>query len=47
MATQKQIQANRENAFLSTGAITEQGKAIISQNAVKHGIFIKDVVIRK
>ncbi|MFH1067897.1 MAG: hypothetical protein V1746_08360 [bacterium] len=45
MATTKQIQANKQNALLSTGAITEEGKAIVSRNAVKHGIFVKDLLI--
>ena len=38
MATQKQIQANRSNAQLSTGPRTEQGKAISRMNALKTGI---------
>jgi hypothetical protein len=38
MATQKQIQANRANAQLSTGPRTEQGKAISRMNALKSGI---------
>ncbi len=45
MTTQKQIEANRQNALMSTGAVTEEGKAIISQNAIKHGIFTKDLII--
>jgi hypothetical protein len=38
MATQKQIQANRSNAQLSTGPRTEPGKAISRRNALKTGI---------
>ena len=38
MATQKQIQANRSNAQLSTGPRTDQGKAISRRNALKTGI---------
>jgi hypothetical protein len=45
MATQKQITANQQNALFSTGAITVEGKAIIANNAVKHGIFTKDLII--
>ncbi len=45
MATEKQIKANKENAQLSTGAITEEGKAIVACNAIKHGIFAKTLVI--
>jgi len=39
MTTQKQIKANRQNAQKSTGPKTDEGKAAVSQNAVKHGIF--------
>ena len=45
MTTQAQIEANKQNAQLSAGAITTQGKEIVSKNAIKHGIFAKDVVI--
>ena len=37
MTTENKIEANRKNALLSTGAVTEEGKAIISKNALKHG----------
>ena len=37
MATDKQIAANRANAQKSAGPKTDQGKAVASQNAVKHG----------
>lgn len=47
MTTQKQIEANQQNALLSTGAVTEAGKAIVAQNAVKHGVFTKDLIIGK
>ncbi|MCP4481334.1 MAG: hypothetical protein GY817_00700 [bacterium] len=45
MITQKQIEANKNNALLSSGAVTEEGKIIVSKNAVKHGIFAKDLII--
>lgn len=38
MATDKQIEANRENAKLSTGASSPAGKEAVSQNATKHGL---------
>lgn len=41
----KQIKANKQNALASTGPVTAEGKAIISQNAVKHGIFARDLII--
>ena len=46
MATQKQIEANRKNAQRSTGPQTPQGKAIVSQNAAKHGLLATQAVIR-
>jgi len=39
MASQAQIDANRENAFRSTGPKTEAGKAKSSRNAARHGIL--------
>jgi len=45
MTTQKQIEANSQNALLSTGPVTLSGKAIISTNAIKHGIFTKDLIL--
>jgi len=38
MATEAQILANRRNAQKSTGPQTHEGKAIVSQNAIKHGL---------
>jgi hypothetical protein len=35
MTTKKQIKANKQNAQLSTGPLTDQGKAIVAQNALK------------
>ncbi|HSW02037.1 MAG TPA: hypothetical protein VLI39_17855 [Sedimentisphaerales bacterium] len=45
MASVAQIQANRSNAKKSTGPRTAQGKAVASQNAVKHGLLAEQVVI--
>jgi len=45
MATQAQVKANRQNAQKSTGPKTAEGKAAVSQNAVKHGLFaVQDVL---
>jgi hypothetical protein len=44
MATDKQIKANRQNAQKSTGPKTAEGKAAVSQNAIKHGLFTDSVV---
>ena len=38
MTTQAQIEANRLNAQKSTGPKTDSGKAVIAQNALKHGL---------
>ncbi len=45
MATEAQINANRQNAEKSTGPRTPEGKAAVSQNAVKHGLFVTPMVI--
>jgi hypothetical protein len=45
MATQKQIDANRQNAQQSTGPRTPEGKAASSRNALGHGLFSEDVVL--
>ena len=45
MATKTQIIANRRNAKKSTGPRTTEGKAIVSQNAVKHGLSAARTVI--
>ncbi len=43
--TEKQIAANRRNAAHSTGPRTEEGKQIVSQNALKHGLLAREVVV--
>jgi len=45
MASELQILANRRNAQKSTGPRTPQGKAAVSQNAVKHGLLARYDVI--
>ena len=47
MTTEKQAEANRQNAEKSTGPKTEEGKEIAKLNAVKHGILSDAVVIQK
>jgi hypothetical protein len=46
MSTEAQINANRENAQKSTGPKSPEGKAAVSQNAVKHGVFASETVIK-
>jgi len=45
MATEKQNEVNKKNALMSTGPRTPAGKAVVSQNAITHGIFARDLVI--
>lgn len=45
MTSQKQLLANLQNAQLSTGPKTDEGKTIVSSNAMRHGIFTKDLII--
>ena len=47
MTSQKQIEANRQNAQQSTGPKTADGKAIAKLNAIKHGILSEAVLITK
>jgi len=46
MSTEAQINANRLNAQKSTGPRTAEGMAVVSQNAVKHGLFASETVIK-
>ncbi len=45
MTSQKQIEANRRSALKSTGPKTLETKAIVSKNAVKHGLLSRHIVI--
>ncbi|MDD5410920.1 MAG: hypothetical protein PHF31_05825 [Methylobacter sp.] len=40
-----QIKANQTNAQKSTGPVTEEGKQIVANNALKHGLFSKHLVL--
>jgi hypothetical protein len=44
MTSFRQIEANRRNAELSTGPITEEGKKRSRQNAVRHGLTAETVI---
>jgi hypothetical protein len=45
MATQKQIDANRQNALKSTGPKTPEGKQAVRLNALIHGLRARTVVL--
>ena len=45
MSTQAQIDANRRNAQKSTGPKTEEGKATVARNAIKHGLFCQHLIL--
>ena len=45
MTSDKQIEANRRNAHKSTGPRTQEGKARVGSNAVKHGLLSQDVLV--
>ena len=44
MSTKAQINANRNNSRKSTGPKTDEGKTVVSQNAIKHGLFAESVI---
>ncbi len=45
MASPAQIAANRRNAAKSTGPKTAAGKAVVSRNALRHGLTAEQVVL--
>jgi hypothetical protein len=47
MVSDRQAAANAANAQLSTGPRTQEGKAISSHNALKHGLTARELVIRE
>jgi len=45
MITAKQAEANSQNALLSTGPKTPEGKAAAALNALKHGLLSRDALL--
>jgi hypothetical protein len=46
MSTESQIQANRRNSQKSTGPRSAEGKSVVAKNAVKHGLFALETLIK-
>jgi len=46
MSTKAQVKANRKNSRKSTGPRSPKGKAAVAKNAIKHGLFASEAVIR-
>ena len=44
MSSFRQIEANRRNACLSTGPVTEDGKKRSRQNTLRHGLTAETVI---
>ncbi|UCF80613.1 MAG: hypothetical protein JSV08_08925 [Acidobacteriota bacterium] len=45
-ASPRQVEASRRNARRSTGPRSMRGKAASSMNAIKHGVFAREAVLR-
>ncbi len=46
MASEAQVNANRANAQKSTGPRTAEGKAVVAQNALTHGLMARAAVLQ-
>ena len=45
MTSDKQIDANRQNALKSTGPKTQEGKDAVRLNAIKHGLLSRETLL--
>jgi hypothetical protein len=46
MSSQRQAEANRQNAKKSTGPRTPGGKAVVSLNGIKHGLLSRESLVK-
>jgi len=46
MVSESKIHANRQNALKSTGPLSPEGKATVSQNALKHGLLSQGLLLK-
>lgn len=47
MTTQKEIASSLNDAVQSTGPKTAKGKAVSRMNAIKHGVYSKELILRR
>ena len=46
MTSERQAEANRQNAQKSTGPRTPAGKAVVTLNGIKHGLLSRESLIK-
>ena len=46
MTSERQAEANRQNATKSTGPRTPAGKAVVTLNGIKHGLLSRECLLK-
>ena len=46
MTSERQAEANRQNATKSTGPRTPAGKAVVALNGIKHGLLSRECLLK-